>query len=405
MRIRSYRALRPLPELAGQIASVPYDVVNTAECRALVEGNPLSMLRVARSDLEFPDGTDPYSAPVYDRARENFQRLIAAGHLVREAAPSVYVYRQQMGDHVQTGLAALCHVEDYDSGLIKKHEKTRKDKEDDRARHTSTLSANPGPVFLTYRARAAIDGLVAATTTHAPLFNFVAHDGIRHTVWRVEQPDTLVAAFAAVPCVYIADGHHRAASAARVARERRAANPAHTGNEDYNWFLTVLFPANQLRILPYNRLVADLRGRPAEGLLVELGRVGRLMPTPSPAPAQPGSVHVFLGNQWHAIQLTAPAGADPVSRLDVSLLQDQVLAPLLGIDDPRTNKRIDFVGGIRGTAALEQAVRSGRAAVAFSMHAVTVDQLMDIADAGQIMPPKSTWFEPKLRDGIFMHAF
>ena len=405
MRIRSYRALRPRPELAAQIASVPYDVVNTAECRALVEGNPLSMLRVARADLEFPDDTDPHSDAVYARAKENFQKLIAAGHLVREAAPSLYIYQQQMGDHVQTGVAALCHVDDYDNNLIKKHEKTRKDKEDDRVRHTGTLSANPGPVFLTYRDQPAIDALVAAATATAPLFSFTAHDGIRHTVWCIAAPESLVAAFKQVPCAYIADGHHRAASAARVARERRAANTAHTGDEDYNWFLTVLFPAKQLRILPYNRLVLELQGRSARQLLGELGRVGAVTPATAPAPAAPGSVHLFIEGQWHALALNPPQGADPVSRLDVSLLQDKVLDPLLGIDDPRTSKRIDFVGGIRGTKYLEDAVNGGRAAIAFSMHAVTIDQLMDISDAGQIMPPKSTWFEPKLRDGLFMHQF
>ncbi|HQF39033.1 MAG TPA: DUF1015 family protein, partial [Opitutaceae bacterium] len=218
-------------------------------------------------------------------------------------------------------------------------------------------------------------------------------------------PESLVAAFKAVPCTYIADGHHRAASAARVARERRAANPAHTGDEDYNWFLTVLFPAKQLRILPYNRLVLELQGRSARQLLGELGRVGAVTPAAAPAPSAPGSVHLFMEGQWHALALNPPQGADPVSRLDVSLLQDKVLDPLLGIDDPRTSKRIDFVGGIRGTKYLEDAVNGGRAAIAFSMHAVTIDQLMDISDAGQIMPPKSTWFEPKLRDGLFMHQF
>jgi uncharacterized protein (DUF1015 family) len=405
MRIRSYRALHPVPALAGQIASPPYDVVSTAEARALAEGKPLSMLRVTRSDLEFPDGTDPCGDSVYARAKENFARLAAAGHLQRDAAPALYVYRQRMGSHVQTGVAALCHVDDYDSGLIKKHEKTRRDKEDDRVRHTSALSANPGPVFLTYRGRAEIDALAAAATAGPALFDFEAHDGIRHTVWRVAQPGALEAAFAAVPCSYIADGHHRAASAARVARERRAAASRHTGAEDYNWFLTVLFPAAQLRILPYNRLVADLHGRAPEAFLEALRGVGTLAAGAGPAPERPGLVHVFMGGRWHRLELNAPAGADPVSRLDVSLLQDRVLSPLLGIDDPRTNKRIDFVGGIRGTTALENAVGAGRAAAAFSMHAVTVGQLMDIADAGQIMPPKSTWFEPKLLDGLFMHTF
>ena len=405
MRIRSYRALRPQPELAAQIASVPYDVVNTAECRTLVEGNPLSMLRVARADLEFPDDTDPYSDAVYARAKENFQKLITGGQLVRESAPSLYIYQQQMGAHIQTGVAALCHVDDYDNNLIKKHEKTRKDKEDDRERHTGTLSANPGPVVLTYRDQPEINTIVAAAVASEPLCSFTAHDGIRHTVWRITAPESLVAAFSAVPAVYIADGHHRAASAARVARERRAANPAHTGDEDYNWFLTVLFPAKQLRILPYNRLIADLNGRTARQFLGELGRAGAITPAATPAPTAPGSVHFFVEGQWHALALNPAPDAGPVSRLDVSLLQDKVLAVMLGIDDPRTSKRIDFVGGIRGTKYLEDAVNSGRATVAFSLHAVTVDQLMAISDAGQIMPPKSTWFEPKLRDGLFMHQF
>ena len=406
MRIRSYRALRPVPELASRISSLPYDVVSTAESRALVDGNPDSMLRIARSDLEFPDDVDPYSPAVYARAKENWDCLIREQRLVKESTPSLYVYRQQMGQHVQTGVAALCHVDDYDADLIKKHEKTRKDKEDDRVRHTGTLSANPGPVFLTYKGQAAIDALVAeATAGGSPLIDFVAHTGVRHSVWRVAAPDALVAAFAAVPCTYIADGHHRAASAARVARERRSANPQHTGDEDYNWFLTVLFPAAQLRILPYNRLVVDLNGRSPEQFLSELGALGPLAPAGSADPARPGDVRVYLAGRWHAITLTPSPSADPVSRLDVSMLQDRVLAPLLAIDDPRTSKRIDFVGGIRGTQYLEDAVNSGRAQVAFSMHAVTIQQLIDIADAGQIMPPKSTWFEPKLLDGLFMHTF
>jgi uncharacterized protein (DUF1015 family) len=405
MRIRSYRALRPVPELASRIASLPYDVVSTAESRALVEGNSDSMLRIARSDLEFPDDTDPYSDAVYAKAKANWDRLVREKRLVKEDAPSLYIYRQQMGQHVQTGVAALCHVEDYDAGLIKKHEKTRKDKEDDRVRHTSTLSANPGPVFLTYRGQAAIDALVAEAAKGAPLIDFTAHTGVRHSVWRVAAPEALVAAFASVPSTYIADGHHRAASAARVARERRAANPEHTGSEDYNWFLTVLFPAAQLRILPYNRLVVDLHDRTSDQFLTELGKVGVVTLGATAEPAKPGDVRVFLNGSWHGLSLTPAVGADPVSRLDVSLLQDRVLAPMLGIDDPRTSKRIDFVGGIRGTKFLEDAVNAGRAKVAFSMHAVTIDQLIDIADAGQIMPPKSTWFEPKLLDGLFMHTF
>jgi uncharacterized protein (DUF1015 family) len=405
MRIRSDRALRPVPERVDRIACVPYDTINTVEARALAAGNPLSLLHVKRAEIDFPDGTDPYSDAVYARAKENFDKLVNAGHLVRENAPSVYVYRQQMGAHVQTGVAALCHVDDYDSGLIKKHEKTRKDKEDDRTRMTDTLSANPGPIFLAYRDQAAIDRAVAAATAGAPLLDFTAPRGIKHTVWRVSEPGALVAAFGAVPCSYIADGHHRAASAARVARLRREKNPRHDGSEDYNWFLCVLFPASQLQILPYNRLVADLRGNTPGQLVEKLGKTGAITPATNASPTKTGDIAFYLEGKWRTLVLRAASHADPVSSLDVSLLQDQVLAPLLGIDDPRMNKRIDFVGGIRGTKFLEQEVNAGRAAIAFSLHPVTIQQLFDIADAGQIMPPKSTWFEPKLRSGLFMHTF
>ena len=405
MRIRSYRALRPVPSLAGTIASLPYDVVTTSEARALAEGNPLSMLRVVRADLEFPDGTDPYSEPVYARARENFDRLVRNGHLERESGPALYIYRQQLGSHRQTGVAALCHVDDYDAGVIRKHENTRPDKENDRTRLTALLRANPGPVFLTYRDHASIDARVAEATRRAPLFDFTAPDGIHHTVWRVEETETLAEGFAPVPCAYVADGHHRAASAARVARECRSANPGHRGDEDYNWFLTVLFPATQVRILPYNRLVADLNGLSPAGLLDKLRAIGTVR-SASSSPSRPGVVCFHLADgAWRELALPAPKDDDPVSRLDVSVLQDRVLGPVLGIEDPRTSRRIDFAGGIRGTTFLEEEVRAGRAAAAFSMHAVTVDQLMRIADAGRIMPPKSTWFEPKLRSGLFMHTF
>lgn len=405
MRIRSYRALRPVPKLADQIGSLPYDVVSTAEARALAEGNPLSMLRVVRAELELPDGTDPYSSEVYARAKANLAKLVDKRHLEREKTPCLYVYEQRMGEHSQTGVAALCHVADYDAGLIKRHEKTRKAKEDDRTRLTEVLGANPGPVFLTYRDQSAIDDHVAKAKSFAPLFDFTAPDGIQHTVWKVEQPEALIAAFGPVPCVYVADGHHRAASAARVARERADVNPNHTGEEDYNWFLTVLFPGTQLQILPYNRLASDLNDHTVRDLTEKLRDVGAFAPAKSAIPDGTGDVRVFLDGAWHVLKLRAPEGADPASSLDVSLLQDQVLGPLLGIDDPRTNDRIEFVGGIRGTDYLENEVRSGRAAIAFSMHPVSVQQLMDIADAGQIMPPKSTWFEPKLRSGLFMHVF
>ena len=404
LKIRAFQGLSPKPELATQVACVPYDVVNREESAALAEGNPVSLLHVDRAEIDLPKETNPYSDIVYATAKANLDRLVSEGVLQREATPCLYLYRQQMGEHVQTGIVAVCHIDDYANDIIRKHEKTRKDKEDDRTRLIGTLGANTGPVFLTYRNQAPIDAMVREFSANAPTFDFVAPDGIRHTVWRVEG-DRLVAAFGAVPLAYVADGHHRSASAARVGAERRAANPTHTGDEDYNWFLCVLFPANELRILPYNRVVADLNGLSTEAFLEAVRSRFDIVPNASASPSGPGMVSMFLDGQWIGLTWKADPAADPVSRLDVSVLQDRLLAPFLGIDDPRTNTRIDFVGGIRGTSELEERVRSGRASIAFSMHPVTVDQLMDIADAGQIMPPKSTWFEPKLRSGLFIHTF
>jgi len=404
LRIRAFQGLSPKPELAAHVACVPYDVVNRDEAAALTGGNPHSLMHVDRAEINLPPETDPYSDAVYEAAKASLDRLVREGSLVRDPAPCVYLYRQEMDGHVQTGVAAVCHIEDYENDIIRKHEKTRKDKEDDRTRLIGTLGANTGPVFLTYRDRGDIDRLVAAETAKPPLHDFIAPDGIRHTAWRVEGGE-LAQAFAAVPLAYVADGHHRSASAARVGRERREANPGHTGHEDYNWFLCVLFPADQLRILPYNRVVADLNGLSADAFLAAVRERFEVTENAAPSPSAPGHVSMFLGGKWYGLSWQPAADADPVSRLDVSVLQDNLLAPVLGVDDPRTNKRIDFVGGIRGTGELEDRVNSGRAAVAFSMFPVTVGQLMDIADAGQIMPPKSTWFEPKLRSGLFIHTF
>jgi uncharacterized protein (DUF1015 family) len=404
MRIHPFQGLVPKPELAAEVACVPYDVVNAAEAAALAAGKPHSLLHVDRAEIDLPPETDHYSDAVYAKARENFLGLQRAGVLVRESEPCLYVYQQQMGSHVQRGLVAGCHVDDYDAGLIKKHEKTRKDKEDDRTRLIDTISADTGPVFLTYRDDAAVTALVNAKTKEKPLHDFTAPDGIRHTVWRIAVGAEWVKAFAAVPVTYIADGHHRAASAARVARLRRERNAKHTGGEDYNWFLCVLFPASELKILPYNRIVADLNGlSPADFL----ARVKAMFGLEKNAPATPsavGRVSMYLGGKWYGLRCPVDPKADPVGRLDVSVLQDKLLAPLLGIDDPRTSKRIDFVGGIRGTGELVKRV-DAEGGVAFSMFPVTLAQLMDIADAGQIMPPKSTWFEPKLRSGLFIHTF
>jgi uncharacterized protein (DUF1015 family) len=404
MRIQPFQGLVPPPAHAPEIACVPYDVVNAAEAAALAAGKPHSLLHVDRAEIDLPAATDPYSDAVYAKARENFLALQRAGGLVRETEPCLYVYQQQMGGHVQRGLIAGCHVDDYDRELIKKHEKTRKDKEDDRTKLIDTLSADTGPVFLTYRDHAPVTALVDAKTKEKPLHDFTAPDGIRHTVWRIAGGAEWVQAFAAVPVTYIADGHHRAASAARVARLRRERNPQHTGREDYNWFLCVLFPASELKILPYNRIVLDLNGLAPAAFLAEVkARFGLTENAPA-TPAAVGDVSMYLGGKWYGLRCVAAADADPVSRLDVSVLQDKLLAPVLGIADVRTSKRIDFVGGIRGPAELVKRVDAD-GGVAFSMYPVTLAQLMDIADAGQIMPPKSTWFEPKLRSGLVVHTF
>lgn len=405
LKVRSFQGLRPSDGLADKVACVPYDVVDTAEAAALAQGNPISLLHVDRAEIDCPPGTDIHSDTVYAKAVENFRRLQNDGILVRETGPCVYAYEQQMGDHIQTGIAAVCHIGDYDNDVIKKHEKTRKDKEDDRTRLIGDLSANTGPVFLTYRDLSEIDSIVSRVKSAPPLFDFTAPDGIGHRVWRIEGGEEIARAFAAAPCAYVADGHHRTASAARVGRERRAANPGHRGDEDYNWFLAVLFPASQLRILPYNRVVRDLNGRTAAELLEEISKLFPVSAESDGHPSRPGEIDLYLDGKWSRLSVSPEPGADPVSRLDVSILQDRVLAPLLGIEDPRTSTGIEFIGGIRGIGELEQRVNDGRAAVAFSMFPTTVDQLMDIADAGLIMPPKSTWFEPKLRSGLFIHTF
>ena len=405
LRIRPFQGLRPAENLAPEVACVPYDVVDREETAALAKGNPRSLLHVDRAEIDLPAETDPYSDAVYAKALENFQSLQKNGALVRENSRAIYLYQQTMGAHSQTGVAAVCHIEDYENDLIKKHEKTRKDKEDDRTRLIGTLSADTGPVFLTYREEAKIDALVLREKGESPLFDFTAPDGIQHTVWRAREPADFVELFAQVPVAYVADGHHRTASAVRVGRERRAANPAHTGCEDYNWFLAVLFPANQLQILPYNRAVQDLQGRSAEKFLEKVRETFSVEKTSGAQPSRPGEVCMYLGKKWHRLSWDADPAADPIAQLDVTILQERLLAPLLGVDDPRTSKRIDFIGGIRGTDELERRVDEGRAAVAFSMYPTTVAQLMAIADADAIMPPKSTWFEPKLRSGLFIHTF
>jgi uncharacterized protein (DUF1015 family) len=389
------------------VAAVPYDVVNRAEACDLAQGNPYSFLHIGRSDIDLPPDVDPHDPRVYRTAREALDRFVAQGVLVREGAPALYLYRQIMGGRVQTGVVGCVHIDDYERDVIRKHEKTRQDKEDDRTRHVLTLEAHAEPVFLTYRGRPRIEVLTETVLGTAPLHDFTAPDGVRHTVWRISDPTPWLEAFRDVPHAYVADGHHRSASAWRAGKERRAANPEHRGDEEYNWFLAVLFPADQLTIMPYNRVVRDLGGKSAAEVLQALRQVGRVSPADHPRPPRPGTFCVYLADAWYRVEIDEARidRSDPIGSLDVSLLQDQVLGPILGVGDPRSDKRLDFVGGIRGTAELEQRVNSGEMAIAFSLYPTTVDQLMAVSDAGAIMPPKSTWFEPKLRSGLFVHTF
>jgi len=395
--LKPFRALRPKPADASLIAAVPYDVVSTDEARVLAEGNPLSFLRVSRPEIELPAGADPYGAGVYQRAAERFRDLRSTA-FVLEDEPSVYVYRLRMGGHTQTGLAACFSIDEYDRDIIKKHERTRRDKEDDRTRHMVALGAQTGPVFLTYRANADVDGITAAATAAKPLYDFVAPDGVQHTVWRVNGPDCdrLVSAFADIPALYIADGHHRAASAARARTEL-------PGSDEAKMMLAVAFPHDQVQILPYNRTVKDL-GDLAPVEFLEAIRDRFEMEVGPAVPVKRGDIAMYFQGGWDIVRpRVAPDASNSISSLDVSVLQECLLAPVLKIADIRTDKRIEFVGGARGTAELERLVSYGKAAVAFSLYPVSVTDLMDVADAGEIMPPKSTWFEPKLRDGLLIH--
>jgi uncharacterized protein (DUF1015 family) len=402
-----FRALRPRPDDAARIAAVPYDVVSTDEARALAADNPLSFLRVSRAEIELPPAADPHSDAVYARAAENFKRLRIKA-LEVEAEPSLYLYRLTMGAHEQTGLAACFSLEEYDRQIIKKHEVTRRDKEDDRTRHMMALRAQTGPVFLTYRASADVNAVTARVTGFDPIIDFTASDQVRHTLWRVPTADRdeLVQAFRRIPALYIADGHHRAASAARARSEMRdrGMTGASLGDgADVNTVLAVAFPHDQMQVLAYNRVVKDLAGLSPEGFLARVGDAFTIEAGPA-APEARGQMAMYVGGVWRTLRPRVfPDLSDPIASLDVSVLQDRLLGPVLRILDVRTDKRIDFVGGARGTSELQHAVDSGRAAVAFSLFPVSVADLMAVSDAGEIMPPKSTWFEPKLRDGLLIH--
>jgi uncharacterized protein (DUF1015 family) len=414
LRVRPFAAIRPRPEDAPRVAAPPYDVVDTKEARAIAEGNPLCFLRVSRPELELPDDADPYADAVYARAGANFRRLTDQGVMRQDSAPGIYLYRQEadlMGARrSQTGVVCCCHIDDYASNIIKKHEKTRQAKEDDRTKHTLAINANAGPVFLMHRPVDTIRALIARDSAGTPLYDFTAPDGVRHTVWAVANPEAYTAAFATLPSAYIADGHHRAAASARAGAHKRAANPGHTGNGEYNWFLAVLFPADALTVLPYHRVVADLRGMTPAALIERLGTVGTVRPLPSGIERYPtlgrGTYAVYASGKWHElrIDIAAENPRDPVATLDYQVLSERVLGPVLGIGDIRTDSRIDFIGGIRGTTELIHRVDTGAGAVAFAMPPVRIDQIMAVSDAGQIMPPKSTWFEPKLRSGLLVHS-
>jgi uncharacterized protein (DUF1015 family) len=409
--IKPFRALRPVAGRSDEVVAPPYDVVDRAEAKALVDGRPWSFLHISRPEIDLADKIDAFDPQVYAKGRENLDRMIAAGILQRDAKPSYYAYRLTMGEHRQTGLVATASVEAYDGNRVRKHEHTRPVKEDDRVRQIEALNAQTGPVLLVYRAHAVVDRILAAVTASVPEVDVTAQrDGVRHELWPITDVDsvsTLSAAFDAMEAIYVADGHHRSAAGSRVGASRRAANPAHDGSEGYNYFLSVIFPHDQMQILDYNRVVRDLGGLAPDDFLAAIGAAFDLGLSTEPVrPQQTGEFGMYLGGRWYRLTIhdeRIPED-DPVARLDVSLLQANLITPILGVTDPRRDDRIDFVGGIRGLPALEQRVDSGAWAVAFAVYPTTMQALMDVADAGEVMPPKSTWFEPKLADGLVSHV-
>jgi uncharacterized protein (DUF1015 family) len=410
--IKPFNALRPTKESAQKVASVPYDVVDREEAKAYAEGNSLSFLRISRSEIELPAETDAYSKEVYYKAKENLQRIKQEAPLIMEDKPSFYLYRLIMGGRPQVGIAATFSVDDYDNDIILKHEKTRKVKEDDRTNHIVTTDAQTGVVFLTYRGVEAVNQIVNKTMTDTDaLYDFTSVDGIRHTVWIVPEDfnQLIVDEIGKVDKLYIADGHHRAASASRARKVKMDSNQQHKGDEEYNFFIAVLFPAEQLKILPYNRVVLNLNAHGKGDFINLISDKFIVEKSDSKEPAKERTFRMYFEKQWFSLTprdsvlASLKLTASVAETLDASILQDFLLNPILGIDDPRTNKNIDFIGGIRGTKELERLVDSGRAAVAFSLYPVPVDDLIRIADAGEVMPPKSTWFEPKLRDGLLTH--
>ncbi len=410
--VKPFRGLRPKKELAPKVAAPPYDVLDSEEAREMARDNPYSFLHVNKPEIDLEPGINPYDERVYQKGAENLQKLIKEHVLFRDEKPCFYIYQQIMGNHKQIGLVAAASVEEYEKDIIKKHELTRPEKEDDRVKHILYQNAQVGPVFLTYRANAEMDELVGEITRRKPEYDFNSEDGVRHTLWVVNDEEDIrkiIEIFQKVNYLYVADGHHRSAAAQRVREIKRKENPHHTGEEAYNYFLTVIFPHNQMQILDYNRVVKDLNGLSKEEFLQKVSEKFEVTPVEGNQPFKPRKTHEFgmyLDGQWY--KLVAKPGtydtSDPVKRLDVSILQENLLAPILGIQDPRKDKRIDFVGGIRGLTALEERVNSGEWAVAFALYPTSIEELMAIADAGKIMPPKSTWFEPKLKSGLVVHV-
>lgn len=408
-KIKPFRALRPTAALAERVAALPYDVMSTEEARRMAADNPYSFLHISRPEIDLPADIDVHSEPVYQKGRENLSAFIDDGILIQDSSDFYYVYRQVMGSVVQTGLVVCSGVDDYQDGVIKKHELTRADKEEDRVRHIDVLDANDEPVFYTYRQDAAIDRLLKSVTAGRAEYDFTTDDGVRHTLWVVANQELITEftrAFAAIATLYVADGHHRSAAASRVRDLRRLANPSHDGTEEYNYFLTVIFPDNELNIMAYNRAVKDLNGHSVAEFMAFISRNFEV--TPLNGRLENGERHKFgmyLAGRWYELAAREDSfdPQDPVGCLDVSILQNNLLSPVLGIRNPRTDQRIHFIGGIRGDGELERLVENGEYEVAFSLFHTTIDELMALADADKIMPPKSTWFEPKLRSGLFLH--
>ena len=407
--IKPFAGLRPKAEFAADVVAPPYDVLNTEEARQRAKGRPHSFLHISKPEIDLPPGTDPFDARVYAKGAENLQQMINSGVLVRDQQVCYYLYRLVMDTHIQTGLVAVASVADYDSNRIRKHEFTRPDKEDDRVRQIDALNAQTGPVFLTYRHNAVIDELANRITGTEPLYDLTADDGVRHTLWRIADAasiETVTNTFEGMECLYIADGHHRSAAASRLAKMRHQ-DHHQSGEIAADYFLSVLFPDNQMKILDYNRLVTDLNGLSIKDYLVGIRAAFDVVESDTPVkPAQPGTFGMYLAQQWYALTIKAERvpQADPVGQLDVSLLQNNLIEPVLGIQDPRRDKRIDFVGGIRGLDELVKRVDSGEMQVAFSLYPTRMEDLMAVADANEVMPPKSTWFEPKLADGLVSHV-